>query len=130
MAGERNLATLIQSMTPERNKGEYVFVTVASLEGIKVDDALLQFREREGITLVLERSKADEYQLEYDFVTAWITLTVHSALDAVGLTAAFASALAHNNISCNVVAGYYHDHIFVAEVDAEKTLKTLKEMAS
>lgn len=26
MAGERNLATLIQSMTPEQNEGEYVFV--------------------------------------------------------------------------------------------------------
>ena len=71
-------------------------------------------REAEGYTVVLNRQVADSLALDYNFVASWITLTVHSALDAVGLTAAFSNALAQNGISCNVVAGYYHDHIFVA----------------
>jgi uncharacterized protein len=62
-------------------------------------------------------------------VAAWITLTVHSALEAVGLTAAFSKALADVNISCNVVAGYYHDHIFVPQQDAEKAMAVLESLA-
>ncbi|HEX8350737.1 MAG TPA: ACT domain-containing protein, partial [Hymenobacter sp.] len=60
---------------------------------------------------------------------AWITLTVHSSLEAVGLTAAFARALARGNVSCNVVAAYYHDHIFVAAQDADKAMRLLQELA-
>nr|WP_302848565.1 ACT domain-containing protein [Rhodobacter calidifons] len=40
-------------------------------------------------------------------------MTVQSDLAAVGLTAAFAGALGREGISCNVVAGYHHDHLFV-----------------
>ena len=61
---------------------------------------------------------------------AWITLEVHSSLAAVGLTAAFAGALAQANISCNVIAGYYHDHLFVARDDAERALSTLRALAA
>ncbi|MEM6700501.1 MAG: ACT domain-containing protein, partial [Bacteroidota bacterium] len=72
---------------------------------------------------------ADELELSYDFICSWITLEVHSALEAVGLTAAFATAFAQHNISCNVVAGYYHDHIFVGKKDAEKAVEVLKSLA-
>ena len=48
----------------------------------------------------------------------------------VGLTAAFSKVLAENNISCNVVAGYYHDHIFVMKVDADKAMGLLSNMKS
>ena len=36
-----------------------------------------------------------------------------SALDAVGLTAVVAAALADDGIPANVVAGFHHDHVFV-----------------
>jgi uncharacterized protein len=85
------------------------------------------FREQEGLTLVLQKEQADALQLSYSFVTAWITLTVHSSLEAVGLTAAFATALAEENISCNVVAAYYHDHIFVAKPDAARAIAVLEK---
>ena len=77
-------------------------------------EPLASFREREGLTLVLERRQAERLGLPYEYVAAWITLTVHSSLAAVGLTAAFATALAEAGISCNVMAGYFHDHLFVA----------------
>ena len=47
------------------------------------------------------------------FVAAWLSLRVHSALDAVGLTAAVSRALADAGIACNVLAGFHHDHLLV-----------------
>ena len=58
----------------------------------------------------------------------WITLDVHSSLEAVGLTAAVSAALAEENISCNVVAAYYHDHLFVPVADAERAMETLMRL--
>lgn len=85
-------------------------------------------QENEGITLVLPQAVADEYQLNYEYIAGWITLMVHSSLAAVGLTAAFAHALAQQNISCNVIAGYYHDHIFVADDDVQQALVILNNL--
>ncbi|MGP2552212.1 ACT domain-containing protein [Mucilaginibacter rubeus] len=79
---------------------------------------------------MLKKETADKLNLEYSYIAAWITLTIHSSLEAPGLTAVFATALANENISCNVVAAYYHDHIFVAkkrcrkgDVDFKKTCR-------
>jgi len=87
------------------------------------------FKEQEAITIVLSKETANGLNLPYDFIAAWITLTVHSSLAATGLTAAFATALAKAGISCNVIAAYYHDHIFVAKDDAEKAMLVLRELA-
>jgi hypothetical protein len=62
------------------------------------------------------------------FRAAWISLTVHSDLDAIGLTAAFASALGQAGISCNVVAGAFHDHIFVPVAQAQQALAVLRAL--
>lgn len=130
MSGETNLAQLLRTMQPVRQPGTYVFCTVASLAGLDLADCIGTFREAEGITLILPRATADQLRLHYSYVAAWLTLTVHSALEAVGLTAAFAQALARHHISCNVVAGYYHDHIFVAEAEADTALTVLRQLAA
>jgi uncharacterized protein len=130
MTGEKNLATLLKTMQPELQKGNYVFCTVADLDHFLMADVLLMFREKEGITVIIEQTVADALRLPYDFVAAWITLTVHSSLAAVGLTAAFAQALAAHHISCNVVAAYYHDHIFVAQADAAQAMQVLCSLAA
>jgi len=67
--------------------------------------------------------------LPYEYVASRITLNIHSALEAVGLTAAFATALAKENISCNVIAGYYHDHLFVDQKDAQRAMIALKSLS-
>jgi hypothetical protein len=54
---------------------------------------------------------------------------VHSSLEAVGLTAAFATALSREGISCNVLAGHHHDHILVATADAERAMDVLHGLA-
>ena len=130
MSGITNLTDLLKSLSPELQQGEYVFVsTPKEIEWGRLQP-IATFREKEGLTLILERSQADALGYSYDFVAAWITLKVHSALSAVGLTAAFSNALADEQISCNVMAGYYHDHIFVAQKDAQKAVEVLQKLAA
>ncbi|MEB0038992.1 MULTISPECIES: ACT domain-containing protein [unclassified Pseudomonas] len=130
MTGETSLNTLLRSMSPELNPGEYVFCTLTDASLLRGVEALGSFREREGLTVIVERQQAQALGLEFEYVAAWITLTVHSALQAVGLTAAFASALGQAGISCNVIAGYYHDHLFVGIDDAQKALSVLRQLAA
>ncbi|MCY1367747.1 ACT domain protein [compost metagenome] len=130
MAGETALSTLLREMSPTLNPGQYVFCTLDDAARLQGCVPLGSFREREGLTTILERGEADRLGLSYDYHAAWITLEVHSALSAVGLTAAFAAALAQAGISCNVVAGYFHDHLFVASADAERALSTLRALAA
>lgn len=129
MTGESNLSDLIKGMSPRLNEGEYVFISVIDLSQIDRESTICEIKEREGTTIVIERKKADELNLEYEFIASWITLTIHSSLEAVGLTAMFSTALAENNISCNVIAGYYHDHIFVDKKDADKAIQVLENLS-
>ena len=130
MAGETSLTTLLRSMSPELNDGDYVFCTLKDGQVPHGCEIIGSFREREGLTLILERSQAEQAGLAFDYVAAWITLNVHSALQAVGLTAAFATALGQAGISCNVIAGYYHDHLFVGQADAQRALSVLRQLAA
>lgn len=129
MAGIVELDELLKSMIPEIQSGEYVFCTV---EGDYTDYAhlrpLASFVESEGLTLILSVEAAEKYKIPYEGKFKQITLTVHSSLDAVGLTAAVATKLSSYGISANVVAAYYHDHIFVQSVKADEALSALKEL--
>ncbi|AZL73461.1 ACT domain-containing protein [Pseudomonas oryziphila] len=129
MSGEKSISALLRGMSPVLNEGDFVFCTVAHASAFQGTDVLGTFREKEGLTAILERERADALGLEYSFVAAWITLTIHSALDAVGLTAAFATALGKAGISCNVIAAFYHDHIFVAKDDAAKAMDVLQALS-
>ncbi|UYP29549.1 ACT domain-containing protein [Pseudomonas sp. Z8(2022)] len=130
MSGETNLARLLQSMTPQLNPGQYVFCCVAAEHDCSNLQPIASLREAEGLSLVLARESADRHGLSYDYVAAWITLQVHSSLAAVGLTASFSAALAQAGISCNVIAGFHHDHIFVPLQCAERALSTLRALSA
>ena len=66
--------------------------------------------------------------LPFYFISAWITLDIESTLDSVGLTSSFSKKLKKAGISCNVVAGYHHDHIFVPYQERLKAMKILSDM--
>ncbi|WP_323750401.1 ACT domain-containing protein [Marinobacter sp.] len=131
MTGEKNLDKLLKSMSPELMNGEYVFCTFQNARYGDYSDLepIASFIESEGLTLVIPKSKADEKNVDYDSVFKGITLSVHSSLDAVGLTAAFSNKLAEHGISANVIAGYYHDHIFIQSEFAARALEALDEFA-
>lgn len=128
--GVTDLSKLIANMEPILNDGEYVFASVSNIELIPRAITICEIKEREGVTVVVSKKDAEQLGLIFEFVAAWITLNIHSSLEAVGLTAAFASELGKHNISCNVVAGYYHDHIFVDIKDKDKALKVLWNMTN
>ena len=129
MSGEKNLDTLLRTIKPILNESDFVFCTVKDITPFNLNDILFFFKEEEGITIIVEQTIADDLQLDYSFVASWITLTVHSSLEAVGLTAAFSKALAEEHISCNVVAGYFHDHIFVDKKMADKAMAALNRLS-
>lgn len=132
MAGETDLKKLLAEMRPHLHEDEYV---VCTIPGGKVGDLadlepFAAVLEEEGLTLVLQRERAEEAGLHYEGVFARITLQVHSSLEAVGLTAAVAGRLADLGISANVLAGYYHDHLLVPwdrRRDAMEALARLEE---
>jgi hypothetical protein len=128
MSGETNFSRLIKSMKPVLNEGEYVFCSFSNAESLDMKEAICVSREKEGFSVIFPKSLADEKKYPYTFVSSWITLTIHSSLEAVGLTAAVSRALAENNLSCNVVAGYHHDHVFVARRDTERAIRILMDI--
>ncbi|WP_405774037.1 ACT domain-containing protein [Streptomyces sp. NBC_00859] len=130
MSGEKDLRKLLSGMRPELNPGCYVFTTVAPSAPVPPGlDPVVTVREREGLTLVVAQKDADAAGLAYDYAAGWITLRVHSALEAVGLTAAVARELAEYGLSCNVVAGFHHDHLFVPLDRAEEAVTVLTGLA-
>ena len=123
-----NLAALLSSMEPALHAGIYAYCVVAHGADISALSPVATVSESEGLTLVLPEEQANHAGLSVLFRAAWITLTVHSDLQAIGLTAAFAGALGQAGISCNVVAGAFHDHIFVPVEQAQQAIATLKAL--
>lgn len=128
MAGEKNIDNLLRGLSPVLNEGEYVFCTIPEHKMIQVS-TIATMKEQEGMSMVINRIDADKLGLEYESVFSWITLQIHSSLDAVGLTAVCSKALAERGIPCNMVAGFYHDHLFVPKGQAQVAMETLKAVS-
>ena len=123
---------MIAAMTPVLEPSEFVFCTSSDAETIAKAQplALGWFREREGVSLILERGAAEALGFDVSLPMRRIELQVHSALDGVGLTAAVAAALGAEGIPCNIVAAFHHDHVFVPSDMAERALGALKNVQS
>jgi hypothetical protein len=132
MSGETDLNKLIGSMQPVLGEQEYVFASLDKDSAISLAELapLGTFYEKEGLTVIVSKTNADLSGLCYQGGFQCITLNVHSSLDAVGLTAAVSTALTLQNISANVVAAYYHDHIFIPIAKASQALSCLQKLTS
>jgi hypothetical protein len=117
-------------MKPDLRPGIFVFCTIPPDQPIPAAlSPLLTFREQEGTTLVIPREEAEAAGLSYAFASRLITLTVHSALDAVGFLAAITARLAEAGISVNAVSAFHHDHLFVPADRADNAMVLLQEMS-
>jgi hypothetical protein len=129
--GMSDLNEMLAALAPKPDREDYVFCHLgatdqASLAALK---PFAMVRESEGITLVLDRETAERAELSFEGVFRKITLNVHSSLQAVGLTAAVAGALAEQDISANIIAAYYHDHVFVPSVRAAEALAAIRALS-
>jgi len=131
MTGETDLNTLIAHMRPMLDPEPYVFCTFVTKSMVELADyePIGLFAETEGMTAILPVERARELGLGDAEWFRRITLTVHSSLEAVGLTAAVSAALTRKGISANVVAAFFHDHVFVPEEHAEQALDALRDLA-
>lgn len=111
MAGETDLQQMLSTIAVDQQPGTFCFVTDDSDK--LVEQAYATVREPEGLSLVVPIEVAREHGFTPEFQASWLTLRVHSALEAVGLTAAFSKALGEASIPCNVIAGAHHDHVLV-----------------
>ncbi len=128
MAGEIDLGRMLSSLDVVRRPGRYTFVTgewpaLATVAAATVEEA-------EGVTRVVTVDQALAAGAPVEFEAVWLTLTVHSSLEAVGLTAAFSTALARAGISCNVLAGYHHDHLLVPADRADDAIEVVRALAT
>ena len=130
MTGIKELKTLLSDIDPVLDKRSFIF---CSFPDFKRDDIFRLdpigfFHEKEGMTFIITKQQAIDNKINYESVYKLISLNVHSSLDAVGLTASFSTKLAEKNISANVIAAYFHDHIFVPEDKTEQALMAIHEL--
>ncbi len=83
-----------------------------------------------GVTLILLEEDAIRLDVDHEFICQKITLTVHSALEAVGFMAAISAKLKEVGVPCNVVAGFYHDHLFIPVNKVESAMVALEELSA
>jgi uncharacterized protein len=126
----RESQSMLAGMTPVLTEGEFVFCSTKDTNIIAraMPMGLGSFKEVEGVTFILARADAKTLGFDDALPMRRITLEVFSALDGVGLTAGVAAALAAENIPCNMVAAYHHDHVFVPAALAERAIAVLREL--
>lgn len=126
MAALTNLAEILASLDATI-RGDFVYCVLPEVP----DGAapLATVAEDEGLTVVVPVDQASRLGLPTDDVFTCITLNVHSALESVGLTAVVSTLLAEHDISCNVIAGYHHDHFLVPSHRSEQALTLLTTLS-
>ena len=123
--GETDLDNMLATLRVERRPGVFIYAAarapapelLAAAHGVVTEDDLT--------TLVLPVEAAERAGLPVELEMAWLSLTVQSSLEAVGLTAAFSATLGKAGIPCNVLAGFHHDHILVPADRAQQAIDVL-----
>ncbi len=125
--GETNLARMLATLHVERRPGTYAYVQFddrpTDLDGVA---ALIEETEATTVVALLEIAKIRGWEVVFE--AAWLTLEVHSSLEAIGLTAAVSAALGAAGIPCNILAGTYHDHILVPVTAADRAVAALESL--
>ncbi|MDY2941330.1 MAG: ACT domain-containing protein [Varibaculum sp.] len=122
-----SLTEILASLTIV-NAGNYIYsLTNTVPEGAT---PLAIVHEAEGISIIIPVHQAQQAGLETSEVFTCLTLNVHSSLTSVGLTALVSRTLAEAHIPCNVIAGYYHDHLLIPAAQATQAEQLLAQLAT
>ncbi|WP_025770611.1 ACT domain-containing protein [Thioalkalivibrio sp. HK1] len=122
----RDLDSMIAHLSVSVRTGKYTVVSLDAGTAPSIGDGVeAVVHERQGDTVVATTQRAEREGWIGDFIASWLTIDVHSALDSVGLTAAISTALAEENIPCNVLAAFYHDHLLIPAQCEERAVAIL-----
>ncbi len=128
MADQTTLSEVLKALTVSCDDVTYGFVSVENTE-FKFEEGMLgTFQEKEGVTIVATNEYLAKNGLQPEALFAKVTVEIETSLQMVGLTAMLATKLAENNISANVIAGYFHDYIFVQYEMRQKALDVLNSL--
>ena len=130
MTGETHLPNILANLEVDVRAGTFFVLTRRSPDAAADAVAEARITEAEGITYVVPEAYARACGEPPGFVASWLSLRVHSALNAVGVTAAVSGALAGRGIACTVIAGFHHDHLLVPAArrdDAIAAIRSLRE---
>ena len=130
MAGEKDIDTLIRSLSAELVGGVNVFVTLPKRDIPTGLQPRMVFEESEGSTLILLKEEAEAHGFDFEFPCRMITLKIHSSLEAVGFLARITTALAKHDMGVNPVSGFFHDHLFVPDGREDDAMRVLGELAA
>ena len=128
MSGQTNLPTVLKSMQISCDNIEYGFAKIDGMDVPRDEAVLGTFKEKEGLTIIATKEYLQENNIQSEGSYAKLTVEVHTSLELVGLTAVLATKLAENQISANVVAAYFHDHIFVQFGFRQKAIAVLESL--
>lgn len=125
MSGETDLGRILASLAVRQREGVFVYTFIPPGEPLPDMPIAAMVSESEGTSIVVGRDAADAAGLPYEFPAAWLTLTVHTSLQAVGVTASLTTALAVRGIPCNVIAGFHHDHVLIPVERVEDAIEAI-----
>jgi hypothetical protein len=129
VSGETDLRQMLRDLRPLLCARRYSFIVAPPRAPTPATHAVwARIEEDEGTTIIAAEEVIEGTTMD---MGAWarITLGIHSSLAAVGLTAVVAGALAEAKIPANVVAGFYHDHIFVPWSRRDETMELLRALS-
>lgn len=131
MSGQTDVHAMLRSLSVSVRTDKYVVVTLTPEADVPAlsEGVAAVIDEAEGPTVIATVERAEREGWPQEFIAAWLTLDVHSALEAVGLTAAFSRALGRAGIPCNVIAGFYHDHILVPHDKSEAAVEVIEALS-
>lgn len=128
MSGQTNLSEVLKSLKVSCDNVEYGYASVKDKQ-INFDNLILgTFKENEGLTIIAPKEYFETNDIQCEGPYAKLTIEVYTSLELVGLTAVVAKKLAENQISANVVAGYFHDHIFVQYGLRQKAIEAIDNL--
>jgi hypothetical protein len=128
MTGETHLPNILARIDVSARPGTYAVLSRRTPDAMADAVAEARITEAEGITYVVPEAFARAHGAPPDFVAAWLTLHVHTALDAVGVTASVSGVLADHGIACNVLAGRYHDHLLVPAARRDDAIAAIRSL--